>query len=138
MPHRRPVAAGNWKMNTTPAEGAALCAALVAAAGDIAGADIVVFPPFTHLPTARAALGDSAIGLGAQNLHWEAKGAFTGEISAAMIRELADYVLIGHSERRQYFGVTDESVNKKLAAALAVGLTPIVCVGESLAERAVA
>ena len=135
MVQRRPVAAGNWKMNTTPDEGEVLCRELVGLLGRYEAAEVVVFPPFTHLAPARAVLESSRIGLGAQNLHWEPKGAYTGEVSAAMIATLARYVLVGHSERRQYFGETDEIVRWKLAAALGAGLTPVVCVGESLAER---
>src|SRR5437016_4208972 len=122
MPIRRPVAAGNWKMNTTPSEGAQLCRELVQALSGLDGAEVVVCPPFTHLAGAREALAGSAIGVGAQNLSPEPKGAFTGEVSAAMIKELAGYVLIGHSERRQYYGETDELVRRKLLAALGAGL----------------
>jgi triosephosphate isomerase (TIM) len=132
---RKPVAAGNWKMNTNVEEGLALARALVENLAGIDRAEIVIYPPFTHLVPLAQALHGSGLLLGGQNLHWEAKGAFTGEISAAMLRPLASEVLIGHSERRQYFGESDESVNRKLQAALAVGLRPCVCVGETLEER---
>jgi len=132
---RKPVAAGNWKMNTTVEEGLALARALVENLAGIDRAEIVIYPPFTHLVPLAQALHGSGLLLGGQNLHWEAKGAFTGEISAAMLRPLASEVLIGHSERRQYFGESDESVNRKLQAALAAGLRPCVCVGETLEER---
>ena len=132
---RKPVAAGNWKMNTTVEEGLALARALVENLAGIDRAEIVIYPPFTHLVPLAQALHGSGLLLGGQNLHWEAKGAFTGEISAAMLRPLASEVLIGHSERRQYFGESDASVNRKLHAALAAGLRPCVCVGETLEER---
>jgi triosephosphate isomerase len=135
MAGRRPVAAGNWKMNTTVDEGVALAIAIEAELGSSSAAEVVLFPPYTHLSRLADTLRDTAIGLGAQNLFWEEKGAFTGEVSAAMIRNVARYVIIGHSERRQYFGETDETVNRRLKSALAAGLTPVVCVGESLAER---
>jgi triosephosphate isomerase len=110
--------------------------ALRTAFGDVSGVDIVVAPPFTALHAAADAVRDSHIAVGAQNLHWEREGAYTGEVSAAMIREAgATYVIIGHSERRQLFGETNLTVNKKIAAALAVQLTPIVCIGETLQQR---
>lgn len=133
---RKPIIAGNWKMHKTVAETVELIkglAPLAASAGDV---ETVICPPFTALYAAKAALGGSRIKLGAQNLHWEKQGAFTGEVSAAMLKEAGcDYVIIGHSERRQYFGETDETVAKRLGAALAGGLIPIVCVGETLDER---
>jgi triosephosphate isomerase len=135
MAARRPVAAGNWKMNTTVAEGVALCRDLVAGLNSIGDAEVVVCPPFTHLARVAEALAGSPIKLGAQDIFWEPKGAFTGEVSAEMVRELAGYVIIGHSERRQFFGETDDTVRLKLVAALRTGLIPIVCVGESLDER---
>ncbi|HEV2206796.1 MAG TPA: triose-phosphate isomerase [Candidatus Acidoferrales bacterium] len=133
---RRPVIAGNWKMFKTREETRAFFEAfkpLVAAAKHC---DIVVAPPFTALQTAVEAARGTSIGIAAQNLHWEKEGAFTGEISARMVVDVGcKGVIIGHSERRQYFGETDESVNKKTRAALEAGLLPIVCVGETLAER---
>ena len=134
---RRKIVAGNWKMNKTPAEGAALIAGIRKELADGAvSAEVVVCPPFTGLDAAAKALAGSKIGLGSQNMHAEPPGAFTGEICAGMLTELGvRYVILGHSERRTFFGETDAIVNKKTKAALAAGLTPIVCVGETLAER---
>jgi triosephosphate isomerase len=134
---RTKIVAGNWKMNKTPAEGAALIAGIRKELGEGAcPVEVVVCPPFTGLDAAAKALAGSAIKLGAQNMHWEAPGAFTGEINAGMLQELGvGYVILGHSERRTLFGETDVMVNRKTKAALAAGLTPIVCVGETLAER---
>ncbi len=132
---RRPIIAGNWKMNKTAAEGAALVNELKPLVKD-ADCDVVVCVPFTDIPAVSAAAKGSNIRVGAQNVHFAEKGAYTGEISAEMLKEFGvEYVIIGHSERRQYFGETDETVNKRMHAALAAGLTPIVCVGESLEER---
>ena len=133
---RRKIIAGNWKMNKTASEAAALIEGIKKEVADVSKVDVVVCPPFTDLKEAAAACAGSNVELGAQNVHWEASGAFTGEISAAMLKDLGvKYVIIGHSERRQYFGETDETVNKRTKAALAAGLIPIVCVGETLAER---
>jgi triosephosphate isomerase len=133
---RIPIIAGNWKMHTTRAEGQALVAALTPLILDIPGRQIIVAPPFTALDTVGRAITGTPIRLAAQNLHWEAQGAYTGEVSAAMLRDAGcAAVIIGHSERRQYFGETDESVNRKIGAALRSDLMPIVCVGETLAER---
>ena len=122
-------------MNNTAAEGTTLVEALKPLVAD-ASCDVVVCVPFTDIPAVSAAVTGSNIHLGAQNVHFAEKGAFTGEISAAMLKEFGvEYVIIGHSERRQYFGETDETVNKRMHAALAAGLIPIVCVGESLEER---
>ena len=132
---RKPIIAGNWKMNNTAAQGAELVNALKPLVKD-ADCDVVVCVPFTDIPAVSEAVKGSNIHLGAQNVHFAEKGAFTGEISAAMLKEFGvEYVIIGHSERRQYFGETDETVNKRMHAALAAGLIPIVCVGESLEER---
>ncbi len=131
---RKPVVAANWKMNKTVTEAADLARALLAEIAPYGGVERVICPPFVALTTVAPLLAGTGVGLGAQNLHWENSGAYTGEVSAAMLAGLAQYVIIGHSERRQYFGETDETVNKKVKAALAAGLTPIVCVGEVLAE----
>ena len=135
---RKVIIAGNWKMNKTGAEGRALVGELLkeVAPFDPAEVDIVVCPPFTTLAAVRPLLEGTKVKLGAQNVHWEDHGAFTGEVSAAMLKEAGvEYVIIGHSERRQYFGETDETVNLRLKAALKAGLKPIVCVGELLEER---
>ena len=135
---RKIIIAGNWKMNKTGAEGRALAEALLkeVASFDPAEVDIVVCPPFTTLAEVRPVIAGTKVKLGAQNVHWEDHGAFTGEVSAAMLKEAGvEYVIIGHSERRQYFGETDETVNRRLQAALKAGLKPIVCIGELLEER---
>ena len=129
---RTPLVAGNWKMNKTVIEARDLVAVMKTPLSEIANVERVLCPPFTALLAVAALLGDTDIGLGAQNMHWEEKGAFTGEIAPNMVKEYCRYVIIGHSERRTYFGETDETVNKKVAAALKTGLTPIVCVGETL------
>ena len=132
---RTPIIAGNWKMNMTGAQGAALVKALVPLVKD-AKCEVVLCPPFTALFDVNNALEHTNIKLGAQNVHWEQKGAFTGEVSAEMLKALGvSYAIIGHSERRQYFGETDETVNARAKAAIAAGITPIICVGESLEER---
>ncbi|MGD9645726.1 MAG: triose-phosphate isomerase [Pirellulales bacterium] len=138
---RRPLIAGNWKMNLDRAAASALAIDVVAGCAGRAGVDVVLCPPFVYLPAVAEALAGSAIGLGAQDLYHEASGAFTGEVSAAMLLDVGcQWVIIGHSERRQLFGETDASVLAKVRAALAAEhnghkLTPIVCVGETLAER---
>jgi len=135
---RKVIIAGNWKMNKTAAEGKALVDALKPLVADVAAAkaDIVVCPPFTTIAAVGEAVKGSNIRLGAQNIHWAANGAFTGEVSADMLKELGvEYVIIGHSERRQYFGETDETVNKRVKTALGAGFKPIVCIGELLEDR---
>jgi triosephosphate isomerase (TIM) len=131
---RIPFVAGNWKMNKSVAEARELASALSAGLREIAAVEKVLCPPSTSLLAVCEALQGTDIGLGAQNMHWEEKGAFTGEISPGMVRELCAYVLLGHSERRAYFGETNETVNRKLLAAQKFDLTPIVCVGETLDE----
>jgi triosephosphate isomerase len=133
---RRPIIAGNWKMNKTTAEARDLASKLVPLIARIKDRDIVLAPPFTALQSVAGVIKGTGIALSAQNLHWEDKGAFTGEISAEMLLDLGcKYVIIGHSERRQFFSENDETVNKKLRQALNKGLLPIVCVGETLKER---
>ena len=133
---RCPFIAANWKMYKTVHEAVAFAKEFRVMVKDVTKVEIVLAPPFTALEVVRSVIDGSAIQLGAQNLHWEPKGAFTGEISAPMLVEAGcTYVIIGHSERRQLFGETNETVNKRLHAALAAGLTPVVCVGETLQER---
>lgn len=132
---RLQVIAANWKMNKTISEAVAFARELTAAT-QISGVEVILCPPFTALAEVAKVLSGSGIGLGAQDLFWEDAGPYTGEISPVMLRDAGcHYVIIGHSERRQYFGETDETVNKKVRAALRHGLRPIVCVGEKLAER---
>ena len=136
MSSRKKLIAGNWKMNKTSADAVALVTDIVAAVGRQADVEVVVCPPFTAIEAAAKALDGSTVKLGAQNMHPEASGAFTGEISAGMLRALfATHVILGHSERRAYFGETDAFINKKVIAALKNQLKPILCVGETLAER---
>lgn len=132
---RTPIVAANWKMHKTIREAIELTREVRRALLDVQGIEVVLCPPFTALSAVRDALGGSWIRLGAQNMYFEEQGAFTGEISPLMVAELCQYVILGHSERRQYFGETDESVNKKTKAALAHGLIPIVCVGENLEQN---
>lgn len=131
---RKPMMAGNWKMNMGPAEAEALAIGIKNAVSSN-GVDCVVCPPFVSLPVVAQALTGTGIAVGAQNVYHEDSGAYTGEVSAPMLLGLAEYVIIGHSERRQYFHESDADVNKKIKAALKHGLTPIVCVGESLEQN---
>ena len=132
---RRPIIAGNWKMNNTKAQTYALLNDLIPLVKD-AEAEVVICVPYTSIWAAGEAIKGTNIHLGAENVHWAEKGAFTGEISADMLKEQGvEYVIIGHSERRQYFGETDQTVNMRVKAALAHGLKPIICVGETLEER---
>lgn len=132
---RTPIVAGNWKMNKTVTEARTLVYELLTDLKAVQGVQKVLCPPYIALSAVAELLKGTDIGLGAQNLHWEAKGAYTGETAPNMVAEFCQYVIIGHSERRTYFGETDETVNKRLQAALGVGLTPIVCVGETYAEN---
>jgi triosephosphate isomerase len=132
---RIPMIAGNWKMNKTNEEAIALVDEMLAELEVLSGVERVICPPFTALSVVSQRLEGSGIFVGAQNMYWEEGGAFTGEIAPAMLKSLCKYVILGHSERRAYFGETDETVNKRLTAALANDLIPILCVGETLDER---
>ncbi|MDO5575891.1 MAG: triose-phosphate isomerase [Fibrobacter sp.] len=128
--------AGNWKMNTNFEEAIALSKDIVNTLGNTTDVDIAVCPPYTNLQAVSEIVKGSAIKLGAQDVHWEKSGAYTGKVSCGMLKSVGvQYVIIGHSEQRTYFGETDETVNKKIKAALASGLLPIICVGETLEER---
>jgi triosephosphate isomerase len=134
--YRKKVVAGNWKMNKTLADAQALAEGIKRELAEFPEVEVILCPPFTALKTVGEAISDTLIKLGAQNMHWEAAGAYTGEISPGMLRDVyCHYVILGHSERRTHFQETDEVVNRKVKAALAANLTPIVCVGETLAER---
>ena len=136
MTSRKPMIAGNWKMYKTCPEAEDTAGALVQKISDAAGVDIMIAPPATALTSVSRIIRDTPVDLGAQNLFWEDEGAYTGEISGPMLVSAGcRYVIIGHSERRQYFGETDETVNKKINAALAAGLVPVICVGETESER---
>ena len=133
---RLPLIAGNWKMFKTVAEAVVFTKELRGVVKDVADVEIVIAPPFTAIHAVAEAARNSNVGVAAQDLYWEREGAFTGEISAGMIREAgASYAIIGHSERRRLFGDTDATVNRKVMAAIAASLTPIVCVGETLEQR---
>ena len=135
MRKRRPIVAGNWKMNTTLAEAVELAEALRDTIDGIESVERVVCPPFISIAAVSERLAKSSIGVGAQNVFYEEKGAYTGEVAPTMLEGLCGYVIVGHSERRQHFGETDESVNRKVKAVLDHGLVPIVCVGENLRQN---
>jgi triosephosphate isomerase len=133
---RQVIIAGNWKMNKTISEAMDLANSVKRSLYDIGELEVVLCPPFTALSDVKEVIMDTNIKLGAQDVYWEKEGAFTGEVSARMLKDIGcEYVIIGHSERRQFFGETNEIVNKKVKAALSEGLKPIVCVGEKLEER---
>jgi triosephosphate isomerase len=132
---RTPIIAGNWKMHKTIAEAVQLARGIREGVTEVQGVDVVLCPPFTALAAVEDVISNSKVELGAQNMYFEEQGAFTGEISPLMLEGLCDYVILGHSERRQYFGETDEGVNQKIKAALAHNLLPIVCVGENLDQN---
>jgi triosephosphate isomerase len=132
---RTPIIAGNWKMNKTIEEAVNLVREMRPDLNEVQGMDKVLCPPFMALAAVKELLEPTTIKLGAQNMYWEEKGAYTGEISPLMLKEICQYVILGHSERRQYFGETDDKVNKKIKAAFAHNMIPIVCVGENLAQN---
>jgi triosephosphate isomerase len=133
--NRLPLVAANWKMNLTVAEGVALVTGLRPRLEETPGVEIVICPPFVSIAAISTALGGSSILVGAQNVYWADRGAFTGEVSPPMLAPFCRYVVVGHSERRQYFGVTDDIVNRQIRAILPHQLRPIMCVGETLAEN---
>jgi len=132
---RKPFVAANWKMNKTAAEARELVSAMLPGLQSVTTVERVICPPATTVPAVSEILSGTGIGVGTQNMHWEENGAYTGELSPEMVKEFCEYVILGHSERRAYFAETDETVNKKLKAALAHDLIPIVCVGETLEEN---
>jgi triosephosphate isomerase len=132
---RIPIIAGNWKMHKTVAEAIELAKGIRDAVADVNGVDVVLCPAFTAVAAVGDAVSGSGVGVGAQNMYFEEQGAYTGEVSPLMLKELCQYVILGHSERRQFFGETDDGVNKKIKVALSHGLIPIVCVGENLTQN---
>ena len=133
--NRKPLIAGNWKMNTTTGEAVSLVTQMLPELERIKDVEVAIFPPFVSLAPVYDLLAYSSVSLGEQNMHYEEKGAYTGEISALMLKSLCKYVIIGHSERRQLFGENNEIINKKLKKALQAGITPILCLGETLEHR---
>jgi triosephosphate isomerase len=134
--NRRPLIAGNWKMHTMVEEAMQLATAVTQAAKTVSDRDVMIAPPYTGLAAVAEVLSGSAVLLGAQNVHWEEQGAFTGEISAVMLKELGcDMAIVGHSERRHIFGETDSMINERIKGALRFGLVPVFCIGETLEER---
>jgi triosephosphate isomerase len=132
----QPIIAGNWKMNKEPGESRSLVTELLKLTSDVQGRDIIIIPPFTSLPHVAEIIRNSSIKLGAQNMHWERSGAYTGEISGLFLKSLGcEYVVIGHSERRHIMGETNEIINKKLKTALDIGLISILCMGETEEQR---
>jgi triosephosphate isomerase len=133
---RRPLIAGNWKMHTTAQEARQLASAVVQASVKVSDRDVMIAPPYTALAVAGSVISDTDVMLGAQNVHWEEKGAFTGEISAAMLKEVGCVMaIVGHSERRHVFGETDLMINRRVTGALRFGLIPVLCIGETLEQR---
>jgi triosephosphate isomerase len=133
---RRPLIAGNWKMHTTAHEAQDLASAVVLAANKVTGRDVMIAPPYTALTVVSTILSGTDVMLGAQNVHWEEQGAFTGEISAPMLKDLGcSMAIVGHSERRHVFGETDIMINKRIKGAMQFGLIPVFCIGESLEQR---
>ena len=132
---RVPLVAGNWKLNKTAAEAKQLVGEMLAGLEAVKNVENLICPSYLAIPAVAELLAGSDVALGAQNIYWEEGGAFTGEVAPGMIKEFCQYVIIGHSERRAYFGETDETVNKRTQAALSVGLVPVVCVGETLEEN---
>jgi len=134
--NRRPLIAGNWKMHTTIQEAQQLASAVVRAAAKVSGREVMIAPPYTALAAVGSLLSGTGVLLGAQNVHWQEEGAFTGEISAAMLKDVGCVMaIVGHSERRQVFGETDVMINRRLSGALQSGLVPVFCIGETLEER---
>jgi len=136
MPTRKPLIAGNWKMYKTALEARDSAAALAKLVSDVKTSDVMIAPPYTALAAVSDVVQDTNIALGAQNLYWEAEGAYTGEISPSMLKATGcQYVIIGHSERRQYFGETDQGVNRKIKATVKADMIPVMCIGETEAQR---